>query len=42
MFKVRACAAAGNSHPHGWSQEDKSRKKASVSNVSRFGESMVS
>lgn len=40
-FEVGACAAAGKLPPPGWTKPDESGKGVSVSNVSRFGESMI-
>jgi len=42
MYEVGACAAAGEMPPPGWTNPDESTKGASVSDVSRFGESMTS
>jgi hypothetical protein len=40
-YEVGACAAAGKIPPPGWTKADESGKGVSVSDVSRFGESML-
>lgn len=40
--EVGACAAAGKMPPPGWTKPDESGKGISLSDVSRFGESMLS
>jgi hypothetical protein len=42
MCEVGACAAAGKLPPPGWTKSDESGKGVSVSDISRFGESMIS
>jgi hypothetical protein len=42
MNEVGACAAAGKLPPPRWTKPDESGKGVSVSDVSRFGESMIS
>ncbi len=40
IFGVNACAAAGKLPPPGWTKPDETGKGVSLSDVSRFGESM--
>jgi hypothetical protein len=42
MCEVGACAAAGKLPPPGWTKPDENGKGISVSDVARFGESMLS
>jgi hypothetical protein len=42
LWTVGACAAAGKLPPPGWTVPDENAKSISVSDVSRFGESLLS